>query len=229
MSGFKQVSKAEARGHMARDERIARLEGTVLDLDSRSDYVQEISRLWQDAQNTFLTIGRYLVKAAANLEHGEYQAMVDNELPFGYQVSYQLRKVAEAIDGQRIFLEELPPSYATIYQITTLEDPELDEARKINPPLLRPTVKRSEIVAFKRELAKKKASSIPLSGKRTTQLQRRQKVLIERRAEIDQELADIELELAKIERRPLANQTRSEYRPVVSTRTPARSMSCSWI
>ncbi len=196
MSGFKQVTKAQARSHLSRDERIARLEGVILPLQARADYVQEISRLWKDAQNSFLTIGRYLVQAAERLEHGEYQAMVDNELPFGYQVSYQLRKVAEAIDGKRLVIDELPSSYATIYQLTTLSDEQLEEARRQQPPLIRPSVKRQEIVAFKRELTRAKSIQPQSPSRRLAQLQKRKQALQAQQERIARELEEIELELS---------------------------------
>ncbi len=201
MSGFRQVSKAQARTHLSRDERITRLEGVVLPLETAEEYVEEISRLWKDAQNTFLTIGRYLNQAMVTLqldkEGGQtFQGFVENNLPFGYQVAYQLRKVAEAIDGNRLMLEELPPSYATIYQFTTLTDADLDKARHSQPPLLRPTVKREEIVAFKRQLAREKVSeeAVP-PARRLAQLQRRRKTLIAQRDKILAELAEIEREI----------------------------------
>lgn len=195
MSGFKQVTKAQARTHLSRDERITRLEGVVLPLDSREEYVEKISQLWRDAQTTFLTIGRYLVQAAGQFEHGEYQAMVDNELPFGYQVSYQLRKVAEAIDGKRLMLDEMPPSYATIYQFTTLTDEQLLLARQAEPPLIRPSVKREEVVAFKRELARTAPKPEVDPTRRRTQLQRRRRTLIAQRDKILAELAEIDREI----------------------------------
>lgn len=192
---FKQVTKAQARSHLSRDERIARLDETVLPLERRDEYVQEISRLWRNAQSTFLTIGRYLVQAADRLEHGEFQAMVENELPFGYQVAYQLRKVAEAIDGNRFPVEDLPPSYATIYQLTTLSDEQLDLARAELPPLIRPTVKREEVVQFKRRLARLKPPPDVLPAKRIAQLRRRRQSLIKQRDRILSELARVEEEL----------------------------------
>jgi hypothetical protein len=193
--GFKQVTKAQARGHLSRDERISRLEGVIVPLERREEYVEEISRLWRDAQTTFLQIGRYLVQAADKLEHGEYQAMVENELPFGYQVSYQLRKVAEAIDGGRLPGAELPPSYATIYQLTTLSDAQLQLAQAQVPPLIRPTVKREEIVRFKRELARAAPRRDGSDSLRRGQLERRRKTLEAQRDKILAELAEIEREL----------------------------------
>jgi len=192
MSGFRQVSKAQARSHLSRDERVARLDGAIVDYVSRGDYVEEISRLWKDAQNTFLTIGRYLVAAANRLEHGEFQAMVENELPFGYQVSYQLRKVAEAIDGGRLPAAQLPSSYATIYQFTTLSDEQINLAQERE--LFRPDVKRHEIIDFKREIAKT-VQAPNLSLKRVAQLKRLRENLIKQRDIILARLADVEKEL----------------------------------
>ena len=78
MSGFKQVSKAQARRHMAVDERIERMAEAPLDLIRREEFVHEIATLWRSAQEKFLLIGRYLVQARNRLQHGEFQAMVEN-------------------------------------------------------------------------------------------------------------------------------------------------------
>lgn len=150
MSGFKQVSKAQARRHMAVDERIERMAEAPLDLLLREEFVHEIATLWRSAQEKFLLIGRYLVQARQRLPHGEFQAMVENELPFGYQVAYQLRMVAEAVDSGRLPGAKLPPSYATVYQLATLTTEQLRLADQRN--LIRPDVTRPEIVRFKRDL-----------------------------------------------------------------------------
>jgi hypothetical protein len=195
MTGFKQVTKAQARTHLSRDERIERLNSVVAELETREEFVIEISRLWGDAQNTFLTIGRYLVQAAGRLKHGEYQAMVENELPFGYTVSYQLRRVAEAIDSGRLPGADLPPNYSTIYQLTTLNDEQLQLAQSHVPTLIRPTVKREDIVQFKRGLAKAKPPAVP----RTGQLEKRRKTLLAQIEKLQANLADIEQQLEGIE------------------------------
>ena len=195
--GFRQVSKAEARSHLSRDERIARLEGVVLTLESAEQYVEEISRLWRDAQSTFLMIGRYLIQAKIRLglEEKSFQDFVDNHLPFGYQVSYQLRKVAEAIDGNRLPITELPSSYATIYQFATMEPDELERARRAE--LIRPNVKRREVIDFKRMLARERVveTAAPPPAQRLAQLERRRATLIAQRDRVLVELAEVEREL----------------------------------
>ncbi len=203
MSGFKQVTKAQARSHLSHDERIARLEGVVRQLESEDEFVEEIDRLWKSAQTTFLTIGRYLVQAQIKLkladrkEEGKqtFAAFVEHRLPFGYQVAYQLRKVAEAVDHNVLNLEELPSSYATAYQLTTLDPSRLEEARRMDPPLVRADVKREEIVAFKRKIAREAPAPTQDQAKRVKQLERRRKVLIAQRDKILAELLDVEQEL----------------------------------
>ncbi len=186
MSGFKQVSKAQARRHMAVDERIERMAEAPIDLLRREEFVQEISTLWRSAQEKFLLIGRYLVQARVRLPHGEFQAMVENELPFGYQVAYQLRMVAEAVDSGRLPGAKLPPSYATVYQLATLTTEQLRLADQSN--LIRPDVTRPEIVRFKRDLRNKAIDHV---GRRET-LEAERDRLRERLAVIEAELAALD-------------------------------------
>ncbi|MFD1623451.1 hypothetical protein [Azospirillum griseum] len=183
MSGFKQVSKAQARRHIAVDERIERMAEAPLDLLRREEFVQEIATLWRSAQEKFLLIGRYLVQARNRLPHGEFQAMVENELPFGYQVAYQLRMVAEAVDSGRLPGAKLPPSYATVYQLATLTTEQLRLADQRN--LIRPDVTRPEIVRFKRDL---RQTSTPAPVDRRT-------ALLEERDRLRTRLAVVEAEL----------------------------------
>lgn len=183
MSGFKQVSKAQARRHIAVDERIERMAEAPLDLLRREEFVQEIATLWRSAQEKFLLIGRYLVQARHRLPHGEFQAMVENELPFGYQVAYQLRMVAEAVDSGRLPGAKLPPSYATVYQLATLTTEQLRLADQRN--LIRPDVTRPEIVRFKRDL---RQTSTPAPVDRRT-------ALLEERDRLRARLAVVEAEL----------------------------------
>lgn len=188
MSGFKQVSKAQARRHIAVDERIERMSEATVDLVRREEFVQEISTLWRSAQEKFLLIGRYLVQARARLPHGEFQAMVENELPFGYQVAYQLRMVAEAVDSGRLPGAKLPPSYATVYQLATLTGEQLRLADQSN--LIRPDVTRPEIVRFKRDLRNRALDHVS-----------RREALEAERDWLRERLAVIEVELAALDER----------------------------
>lgn len=187
MSGFKPVSKAALRRQLDdEDGRISDLKAVAIPLETRADFAREIARLWQESQSRFLAIGRYLLQAKERLPHGDYEAMVHKDLPFGTHVAYQLRTVAEAIDGGRIAEAEVPPSYSVIYRLAKLTDPELSAAR--NHGLIRPTVTRREIEDFAR-------SRRPPSTEHRTILEKRRARILAQQARLQEELRRIEAEL----------------------------------
>ena len=130
---------------------LSRFGSPLMELGSdRAAYAGEISRLWAEAQDRFLKIGRYLVRAKAALPHGSFEAMVADELPFGRHVAWQLRTVATAVDGGRLVEDELPNSYATAFKLASLDDEVLDRAKAEN--VVRPDVTRAEVTSFVRRV-----------------------------------------------------------------------------
>jgi hypothetical protein len=111
------------------DQRVAVVKVTAAALETKSDFIEEIQRLWGDAQKRFLAIGRYLNAAKTKLPHGEFELMITRELPFSRQTAFYLRTAAAAIDEGRLTEEEVPNSYATLYQLATLDDAYLALAR----------------------------------------------------------------------------------------------------
>lgn len=192
-SNFRPVSKAALRRALeGEDARVSDLKGAVVELSSRTEFVREIIRLWRESQARFLTIGRYLVQARSKLPHGEYQTMVERDLPFGIHVAYQLRAVAEAIDGGRFSEVELPPNYSVVYQVMTLTESELQVARERG--IIRPELTRREIAEFKR--------NIRVTSNRRTALERRRKQILEQQVRLAEELQRIEEELGVSEVEP---------------------------
>ena len=125
------------------------LSNSLVVLHTENDVVREVSKLWQEAQERFLTIGRYLVGAKERFK-GNYERMILPQLPFGRQVAFQLRTVAAAVDAGKIEEDVLPQSYSTAYSLVTLEDKYFALARSRN--LVRRDVVRSELEAFRREI-----------------------------------------------------------------------------
>jgi hypothetical protein len=172
---------------------------SVKDLGAdRQAYVAELIRLWGEAKERFLTIGRYLVQAKAKLPHGSYEAMVAADLPFGKNVAWQLRTIAEEVDRGRVAEHELPASYATAFKVVKMDDATLAKARQENPPLVRVDVTREEVSRFLRRLSEEAQGIKPrtevISGRRKA-LRRRLRSLLEEQRHIERELADIEAEL----------------------------------
>jgi hypothetical protein len=177
------LSRAALRKQgMDEDQRVAVVKTTAAALETKADFTSEIRRLWEDAQRRFLTIGRYLNAAKQQLPHGEFELMIASELPFSRQTAFYLRTAAAAIDDGRLLESEVPNSYATVYQLATLDDGELALAKQRN--LVRPTVTRDEVIAFKRTL-----KAMPENNDQATLQQRRARILTEMerlRAELEQ-------------------------------------------
>lgn len=181
-----QLSKHEARKRrLAGDERVDKVTVSEILLSNREEFAREIGHLWRDAQHRFLLIGRYLNQAKASLPHGEFEAMIQRDLPFSPSIGYQLRAVAQSLDNGRFIETELPPSYSTAYQITTLSEQELRAAR--DQSLIRPDVQRTEIMEFKR-LMRGALESDRDRKRRHKRLLAERKRLMERVQQIDQEL-----------------------------------------
>lgn len=169
-------------------ERIRLLSNTLVALHSEDDAVREISKLWREAQEKFLAIGRYLVRAKHQFK-GEYERSILPQLPFGRQVAFQLRTVAAAVDGGKIEEEALPRSYSTAYSLVTLVPEHFALARDRN--LIRYDVARSEVEAFRREL--RRSAPTPDWGA----LDEERKNVVREMARLQQRLAEIDAELER--------------------------------
>ncbi|UFN51608.1 DUF3102 domain-containing protein (plasmid) [Roseomonas sp. OT10] len=134
------------------DARVHALQVAKAEPRRADEFVAEITLLWSRAQNTFLDIGRLLIRAKDMLPHGEYIAAVEAHLPFSGRTAYQLREAARwAIEMDRqkaIPVERLPGSYSTIYLLSTLDPPLLRQAEAEG--LIRPELRRAELVAWRR-------------------------------------------------------------------------------
>jgi hypothetical protein len=175
------------------DQRMEALALARLQLKTKAEFKKEIGKLWKTAQQRFLLIGFYLVDAKVVLRHGDFEDMIERELPFSKSVAFQLRTVAEAIGGEKIAPNELPASYSAAYQIVSLTQQELDRARLQG--LLKPDVSRDAIIAFKRELR---------AGQDDEQA-RKYKRLITERERLIRRLRQIETELKVIGQPPEAS------------------------
>ena len=169
------------------------LSNTVRECDNAQEFVAEIEKLWGEAQEKFLTIGRYLVQAKRQLRHGEFEQMVATQLPFGKNVAYQLRIVAMAIEQNRLEERELPRSYSNAFRLAQMNEFVLSRARAGN--LVRPDVTRREIAEFLSMIATETDSPQPNDARAAREIRKlRQRVVT-----LEDELAEARARLAKLE------------------------------
>jgi hypothetical protein len=159
--------------------------------ETAEEYVAEISRLWVRAQKAFLEIGKLLIRAKDGLPHGAYTSHVEERLPFSPRTAHMLRSAAEwALEMERsgkIALDRLPSSYTTIYLLATMEPMAVEQA--LADGVVRPDVRRTEILAWRRE-------RFGLGGSHE-ELKALRERLRRERDRLDAELARVEAELAK--------------------------------
>jgi hypothetical protein len=171
------------------------LSNSILELRSEGEVVEEVAKLWGEAQEKFLAIGRYLRRAKDRFP-GSFEKKIIAALPFGKNVAYQLRLVAEAVDNGRLAEEHLPRSYATAFLLVSMPEEDFAEARKRQ--LVRASVTRPEVYAFRREL---KAFRIGAGDRETMLLEELRSIRAEagklraRYNELDDRTAEIEREL----------------------------------
>ncbi|NUB11524.1 DUF3102 domain-containing protein [Azospirillum brasilense] len=118
--------------------------------ESVADYVAAISRLYDEAEQRFVQIGRHLIEAKARLQHGEWSKMVAL-LPFSHRTATMLMTAARAITNRTIAPERAPRSWANVYLLASMSDEERRLAEESN--LIRPDVTRREILAFRRHVS----------------------------------------------------------------------------
>ncbi|MBP2302727.1 DUF3102 domain-containing protein [Azospirillum picis] len=119
-------------------------------LRTRANFADAILRLWTEAEENFLAIGRYLNHAKTVLDHGDFMGMVERDLPFRYSTANRLMKVAAAIDAGELPADRLPPSYATVYEMVLLNPDEREQAQAQG--LISPATRRQDVIDFKKRL-----------------------------------------------------------------------------
>jgi N6-adenosine-specific RNA methylase IME4 len=98
---------------------------------TRTEWAARIGCRWQDAcagmlEATF-QIGRDLIEAKNELDHGEFIPMIENDLPFGKRSAQMFMAIAKDSKlAKANFNSLLPPSWQTLYKITRFDDEVFD-------------------------------------------------------------------------------------------------------
>jgi hypothetical protein len=173
-------------------DRTSDLRNSAIPCKTLEDYRSEITKLWDHARQSFLLIGRYLNTAKDELAHGEYQLLIERDLPFGRSQAFQFRAIATLVDTGKVLADELPSSASIAYELSKLAPVDLEDARRSG--LLRGNVTRNQIRSWRREksLTDLRAVSRESRARMRESLQRR----IER---LQQDLANAKEELKRLE------------------------------
>lgn len=95
----------------------------------RAEWTASIRDMWTTAAEAFIGAGRELIDAKATLRHGEFEAMVEDDLPFGPRTARRLMAIAlDPRIADRTHVSVLPASWRTLYELTRLDDEALERA-----------------------------------------------------------------------------------------------------
>ena len=115
---------------------------------TRNQWAERISDAWCEATSGMLaaifSIGQDLIYAKGELEHGEFIAMTESDLPFGRRTAQMLMAVAR--DDRLTKTNRgslLPPHWRTLYELTRLDNATFE--RMLDDGTIRPDMERSEV------------------------------------------------------------------------------------
>ncbi|TPG40973.1 hypothetical protein EAH89_28845 [Roseomonas nepalensis] len=115
-----------------------------------------VAEEWGKAQNAALKVGQALLHLSQTLSADEFRRVrrgSERLFPFSDAMATKLRLAALTMADWRLSVDEAPP-YTVLYEISTLPPEGWDIVRERG--LMRPDVRRGEIVAVRRELKQHK-------------------------------------------------------------------------
>lgn len=138
-------------------------------VQTRVHWAGLITVAWNKTRDGILDVGRLLDEAKGELEHGQFEAMVEKDLPFGPRSARRFMAIRrDPRISNRTHESVLPANWGTLYELTKLSDEEFAEGVERN--IIRPDMERKELNAWRteskrEETAKKIQATAALSGK----------------------------------------------------------------
>jgi hypothetical protein len=95
---------------------------------STKTWARKITSAWQKSVDAIFQCGGLLIAAKGKLKHGEFQKMIESELPFGPRTAEMLMAIADDRRLAKAKRASLPASWYTLYKLTRLSDEDFERA-----------------------------------------------------------------------------------------------------
>ena len=119
----------------------------IVEAVARADWVNRISTVWEEAGRKIFETGQLLVEAKAALPHGEFELMVENDMPFSTRHARRLMAIAKDERlSNRTHVSDLPRDVMALYELTRLQDEDFEQA--VKEDVVRSDAERSTVVSF---------------------------------------------------------------------------------
>lgn len=124
------------------------MKGKLTKMPRAEQWAERISTQVGKSVESIVEVGRLLVKAKADLAHGEWGRLFSDELiPFSHRTANRLMAIAQnPILSNSTHVSNLPPSWGSLYELTKVEPAKLKNALKDG--VVTPDMKRSDVVAL---------------------------------------------------------------------------------
>ena len=123
------------------------ISGEVISGEHWRFYADRITATWQKATGSIIETGALLLEAKDKVEHGEFEEMIERELPFGPRAARMLMDIARnPILSDRTHGSVLPPSWRTLYELTRVPADVL--IAKIEDHSINPGMERKDVAAI---------------------------------------------------------------------------------
>jgi len=104
-------------------------EHATITIYDRGIYVERIRAIWHKSREQILELGKALIEAKRDLDHGEFTAMIENDLPFTPDTAQHLMRIArDPRVSNPVILPHLPASVHALDEIRKLDDGEIEDA-----------------------------------------------------------------------------------------------------
>ena len=124
------------------------MRGALAKLPRAEQWANQINVQLGRSVEAIVTTGSLLLKAKADLAHGEWGRMFHEQLiPLSQDTATRYMAIAShPIIANSAHVRNLPPSYSTLYELTKLPEPTLKHALKDG--LITPSMERKEVKAL---------------------------------------------------------------------------------
>jgi N6-adenosine-specific RNA methylase IME4 len=113
----------------------------------RGQYASLIASSWQTGVVAVIETSRLLIEAKATLPHGQFEEMVERDLPFGPRTARMLMEIARNQQiANRKHVSVLPPSWTTLHALSKLPAAEIEQ--RVADGSIHPGLERKDIRAW---------------------------------------------------------------------------------
>ena len=119
----------------------------------RAEFVKAINQAWASGPEHIFEVGDLLIEAKKQLPHGQFEAMVESDLPFSSSTARKLREIAQDPKlRNRAHAHALPSSWTTLSELQKLKPKAFKKA--VNDNQIKPEMQRSDAKRLRRDSTK---------------------------------------------------------------------------